>query len=166
MRTTVDEDRMRARGFTLIELMVVLLIAAVIAVIALPSIRNPVRDQQTEALASRFQQDLAWLRGQAVSGATTATLTIGAGCTWTVATGGGNNDVAHSMTAATLAATAPGTTCNATMTSISFDPLGMATIAPGTLASQTIAFIPTTGSSVTLQIFDSGAIVSNPANAS
>jgi prepilin-type N-terminal cleavage/methylation domain-containing protein len=56
----------RRRGFTLVELMVTLSIAAVLAAIAVPSMREFIARQRVEGMAKELATDLRYLRTQGV----------------------------------------------------------------------------------------------------
>lgn len=158
--------RRRQAGFTMVELIIVMLIIAIIAAIGLPSLLQTVRNQQSGDVATKFVQDLAWARGEAVSGHT-VTMALAADGSWVV-TEDGNTVNDHSLTATQVQADAPGLTCavaggNSCLTSpaMSFDTQGMVSNQP----TGVITFSSGKLSS-TLQIFTSGVVVTNVSNAS
>jgi type IV fimbrial biogenesis protein FimT len=72
-----------ARGFTLLELLVTLAIAAILAVVAAPSLRNLLTSNAVGALTSDFSTALGQARGLAIANNMCATV-----CTATVSAGG------------------------------------------------------------------------------
>ena len=78
--------RCRHTGFTLVELMVVMAVAAFLLFMATPPIASLLRTVQTRSLVGRFVTDLTWLRNQAattqVSATGPATMTLDRQCQW------------------------------------------------------------------------------------
>ena len=166
--------RRRGRGFTLLELLVVIVIVAIITTLALPSFLASIRSRHDADLVSKLAQDIAWARGDAIAG-WTVKLTLAADGTWSVSDNAPGATAAalaeHSLSAAQLQADAPGASCTvsdcsgstpgscaATMT---FDSLGMVSGAPAGVLSYANGNI-----SSSMQVFASGVVVENPCHAS
>jgi type IV fimbrial biogenesis protein FimT len=71
-----------ARGFTLVELMVVVTLVAVLSAIAVPSFRDLLLNQRLAASTSDFVAALSLARGEALKRAQTVTLSPFAGKDW------------------------------------------------------------------------------------
>jgi len=156
----------KTRGFTLIELLIAILIAVILLTAAIPSFLSSVHGQQTANVAQTFVQDVAWVRGQAISGAATASLTLSDNCAWQVRIGSAA-DTAHSMSATQLRSDAPTLSCTgipAAGLAFSFDSLGL--VDPPPASNSVITFTPGVGLPVSLEVFGSGVIVENPQHAS
>ncbi len=158
--------RTRPDGFTLIELLVTILIATLLLTLAVPSFLSSIHGQQTQSVAQNFIQDVAWVRGRAVSGAATATLSLAANCTWSVDTGDAGTDPTHGLTLQQITKDAPTLSCvgiPAGGLALSFDSMGL--VDPPT-SSGVITFTPGVGLPVSVEVFGSGMIVENPQHAS
>ncbi len=172
--TPARAARPRAAGFTLLELLVVIVIVAILGALALPSFLASIRSRHDTDLVNKLEQDIAWARGDAIAG-WTVTLTLAADGSWSVSDNAPTATSAalaeHSMSAAQLQADAPGVSCTvsdcsgsassscaATMT---FNSLGMVSGAPAGVLSYT-----TGGMSYSMQVFSSGVVVENPCHAS
>ncbi|WP_031407015.1 Tfp pilus assembly protein FimT/FimU [Thiomonas sp. FB-Cd] len=163
---------MKQRGFTLLELLVVIVIAAILFSVALPSFLSSIQGRQSVSVVSAFEQDIAWARGQAISNSPSVSMTLNADCTWTVNTGQGAEDAHHSMTIAQLQNNAPGISCTGVPAGglvMTFDSLGMVSIPSGSTSNpNTIITVNSSagGAPVSVQIFGSGVIVEDPQHAS
>ncbi len=147
--------------------MVTILVAAILLVVAVPSFLSSIHGQQVVSVMETFEQDVAWARGQAISGAVSPMLTLNTNCSWTVSTGS-PADSNHSMTPAQLAHDAPGITCSGIPATgylqLQFDPMGMVQTNSNTY--NTVTFTPASGLSSSVMIFGSGVLLGNPKNAS
>ena len=102
----------RAKGFTLIELMVVIAIVAILAKIAAPSFSDMMRKNRLSAASSALQVSLNLARSEAVKRGSDALVTVAANTTagdwangWTVfvdSTGTANNAVAPTADSSTV----------------------------------------------------------------
>lgn len=157
--------RLRAGGFTLLELLVTMVIGAILLVIAVPSFLSTIRGQQTADIVTKFAQDVAWARGEAIAGHA-VTLQIAADGSWQTSVDGGPADPDHSMSPAQLQADAPGVSCSLNGGScatglMTFDDIGILSNAPvGTMQYSSATM------SAAFQVFASGAVVPNPSYAS
>ena len=166
--------RSRAAGFTLLELLVVIVIVAILGTLALPSFLASIRSRHDADLVTKLAQDIAWARGDAIAG-WTVTLTLGADGSWSVADNAPGATTAalaeHSMSSAQLQADAPGASCavsdcagstsSSCAATLSFDAMGMVSGAPAGVLSYANGAINSS-----LQIFSSGVVVENPCHAS
>ena len=78
----------RAAGFTMVELMVVLAIAAIVLLVALPDLRPQVAAADAKSVASGMADALQYARQYALNTSNLVTFTP-SGCGYTVATAGG-----------------------------------------------------------------------------
>lgn len=76
-----------ARGFTLVELMIVLVLLAIVATIAVPNFVQFIRNNQVQAKADEVKSFLQYARGQAVT--TRRSYEVTTGTTWEVKPEGG-----------------------------------------------------------------------------
>ncbi|MHB8390692.1 MAG: GspH/FimT family pseudopilin [Acidobacteriaceae bacterium] len=156
---------MRQPGFTLLELLITIAVGAILLAIAVPSFLSSIHSQQVASVAENFEQDIAWVRGQAISGASSATLTLATDCSWVASTGSAA-DTQHSMSTAQLAKDSPGLTCNVPTggLALSFTNLGL--VKTTNASTSTITFVSGTSLPVSVEVFGSGAIVEDPQHAS
>ncbi len=73
-------DRCRARGFTLVELMVVVAIAAVLLTLVAPSFTNYFARKRLEGVFTEFATDIQYARSEAVQRNVPVRITFGSGC--------------------------------------------------------------------------------------
>ena len=85
--TSAEPRADHSRGFTLIELMVVITILAMLLLIAAPAVSNAIQNARTSALVHRLPQDVAWVRSKASSSPVPYQIVIGPGCQWLVQQG-------------------------------------------------------------------------------
>lgn len=160
-----------SRGFTLLELMVTIAVAAIIAAIALPSMLSSIAQRQAQSVGSQFVQDAQWTRMQAIAGAASAQITLNPDCSYTVLVSAQPPSVlaAHSMTSAQVASKAPGLSClgvPAGGLTLSFNDIGMVNTSGNDPDVVTFQSPHGTSSSSKVEIFGSGMMVWNPQNAS
>ena len=129
------------RGFTVIELMTVLVIAGVLLSLAIPSFRELLARNRVEGVAAELSTDLQYARSEAVSRNVPVGLIAGANC-YTVFVVGttpatscttlGTGGVSIKAVTIDVAATSLAFTSNGGQAFIQFDPVrGMATDAGG-----------------------------------
>lgn len=165
----------RQPGFTLIEMMVALAVASILLAVAAPVMMSSLGVRNAQSIGSHFVQDAAWVRSQAIAGATSASITLTTSCAYSADVAGVTSaeSGAHSMTAAQVESQAPGMQCAgvpANGLTVSFDALGLASIPSGQTsnAPTTVTFASPQGgaSGSTVEIFGSGIMIWNPQNAS
>ena len=153
----------RVRGFTLIEMMVTIAIAALLGIMVVPNLISMVDSGKTSVLVNKFPQDVAWARNQAVTTQQAVTMTLGANtCTWSTSVGG-TVSAEHSMTPQQLTATYPNVTCainGASSQTLTFTNQGFVNMSP------TITVTAGQGQTWTLQVLASGSVILNANTAS
>ena len=151
------------RGFTLIEMMVTIAVAAILGLLVVPNLIDMVDAGKTSVLVNKFPQDVAWARNQAVTTQQAVTMTLGANtCTWSTSVGG-TVSAEHSMTSQQLTATYPGVACTiqkAPSQTMTFTSQGFINMAP------TITITARQGQTWTLQVLASGSVILNANTAS
>ena len=159
------------RGFTLIELMVTIAIAAIMGLLVVPNLISMVDSGKTSVLVNKFPQDVAWARNQAVTTQQSVSMALSTtGCDWTT-TVGSNAVAEHSMSNASTQY--PGVQCTITTPpssgSLFFTPQGLVTDGPGgSPVSPTITITVTAarGQTWILQMLASGTVILNSNTAS
>jgi prepilin-type N-terminal cleavage/methylation domain-containing protein len=153
------------KGFTLVELMVVVGLIAFMLVQAVPSLSSGVRAARERSISQKFIQDFLWARSSAtasdasalnaaLSGIPSVTLAINADCSWSTSVNG-TSDPSHSMSSNDVSAVA----------SMSCSGSGLTLPATFTFTSQgyvsstgTLTMTGSSGQSTPLRVLHSGAI--------
>jgi prepilin-type N-terminal cleavage/methylation domain-containing protein len=165
------------RGFTLIEMMVTIGIAALLGLMVVPNLVSMVDAGRTSVMVNKFPQDVAWARNQAVTTQQPVQIDLSGlaanNCTWTTQTGAYQADgtiawatsAEHSLTAAQQQASYPNATCQekgGTANTLVFDSQGL--ISNGN--APTITVNDAHGQAWTLQVLTSGTVLQNAKTAS
>lgn len=90
MHSQVTQSRLTAQGFTLLELMVTVAIAAVLLAIAVPNVRNQILASEARQTARSVKDALDYARQYALNTSTITTFTPN-GCGYTVTANGPAN---------------------------------------------------------------------------
>ena len=121
-------------GFTLLELLVALAVAAVILAFAVPNFSAQVRQSREASLGQAFANAVQWSRMQAMTSGQPTALALSAGCTWTA------DAPQYGMTVAQFEQHYPDTPCVSTPATLSFSADGLlsgsALFSPGDLQFQ------------------------------
>uniref|UniRef100_E6PKK2 Putative Tfp pilus assembly protein, major pilin PilA n=1 Tax=mine drainage metagenome TaxID=410659 RepID=E6PKK2_9ZZZZ len=160
------------RGFTLIELMVTIAVAAMLGALGVPDLVSMIQSSKTSVLVNKFPQDVAWARNLAVTTQQPVVMKLGPGnCMWTTTVGGNPNPNAeHSMTNA--ATQYPGVTCTTTANApttgdLVFNSQGFITDGVGgPPISPTITVSTANGQTWMMQVLSSGSVILNSNTAS
>jgi len=161
------------RGFTLVELMVTIAIAALLGVLVVPNLIDMIDSGKTSVLVNTFAQDVAWARNQAVTTQQPVEIDLTGiatnACTWTTLVGG-QAVAAHSLTAAQFAARYPGVSCSIQQAPATgrlvFDNQGFITDGNGNAAAPVITVTAKQGQTWTMQLLGSGSVILNSNTAS
>ena len=142
-------------GFSLIELMIVVSIAAFLMTAAVPFLGSAVSNIRSRAVIAKFTDDFASLRNVAATGgASSVSLVVSGDCSWAASVGGVAN-TAHSMAVTDITTQASGLTCTlnpASPVTFTFTPQGTVN------TSAAITFTSTAGQTWNLQILNSGTL--------
>ena len=129
-------SKRRITGFTLLELMVTIAIAAILLAIALPSFQGTIRSNRVATAANELLASLSLARSEAISntrGAGVCTSTVGAACdgdwnsgwlVWADTNGDGALDAGETIVRYTQAK--PMLAMTGSATTLTFDPRGRA----------------------------------------
>lgn len=98
----------RVKGFTLVELMVIVVLLAIIAAIAIPNFTMLIRNNQLQAKADELHDLLQYARGEAVTNRDTAELTINTG-DWLLSVGDSERIIQSNATQAQVRTNLTGT---------------------------------------------------------
>jgi type IV fimbrial biogenesis protein FimT len=128
--------RDRRGGYTLAELMAVIVIAGIIATIAVPRLSGYIRHLSARSAVSTVVSDLALARTQAVREGRTVSLRVTGAAAYQVTVDVGANPV-RTLKTVNVAGTRRTVTLTPNPTTISFDPRGM--LRPGSGAELRIA---------------------------
>ncbi len=156
----------KARGFTLLELLVTIAVAAILASIALPNFSSQIAGGHAQSLMNQFASDVSWARSKAVASDETMTLTFNnPACTWQTTTANGAMVAAHTMTSNELASgNYNQVQCSSGGTvTMTFSPDGTVTMNPASSLNFTFS---AGGQNWALAVLPSGSIVFDPSNAS
>lgn len=157
----------RAAGFTMIELMVVLAIAAVVLLVAMPDLRPQVAAANARSVASGMADALQYARQYALNTSNLVTFTP-SGCGYSVATASGTQLLSQSSSAGS------GVSCQPLANAVSFLGDGSVslctqgasglTCSPASAASSPLApaVVSGGGSSFTISLSSGGLISTNP----
>ena len=148
-----------ALGFTLLELMIVVALAALLATVALPRLTSAVAARKADSLSQLFVQDANWVRAQAVAGKGPASITLQSDCSWQAAIAG-QADAQHTLSPAQVQAQYPGASCSGLPTGglqLSYDDVGL--VALSNNATVTFALAGNPQAPQQLYIYASGVIV-------
>ena len=157
----------KVRGFTLLELLVTIAVAAILASIALPNFSSQIASGHAQSLMNQFASDVSWARSKAVSSDETLAVAYNnPGCTWQSGIYVNGNFTttfaAHTMNSSQLASgNYNQVQCSGAAGTMIFTPDGLVS---GTPASN-LTF-SAGGQKWTLMVLPSGSIVFDPANAS
>lgn len=143
----------RSRGFTMVELSVTIVVAALLLAVVLPNLGTTLSNSRSRTVVSKFTQDFASLRNSAATGSPTVTLTLNADCTWSAAVAG-VADTSRSMSAqpSTAGLSCSGLTGTALPVTFNFSPQGF--VQP----SASFVFTAGTGQSWPMQVLSSGTV--------
>ena len=149
-------DRRPAHGFTLIELMVTIAVAAILGMLVVPNLVSMVQAGKASVLVNQLPQDVAWARNQAVTTQRPVVLTIGPGnCVWST-TVGGVRSAEHSLLDA--AGKYPGVICSVSgggSQTLTFNSEGFVSAAP------LVTITAPGGQAWDLQVLSSGSVILN-----
>ncbi|CAI09027.1 GspH/FimT family pseudopilin [Aromatoleum aromaticum] len=133
----------RSEGFTLIELMVVIVIAAILATIAIPALGDFIKKARVRGAAEALHADLMYARSEAVLRSQDITVSITGGADWCYGLNAGgtcNCATAGSCSIKSVAgSTFNGTALTSNFTSLTFDGTqGTISGAGGTIGTDTV----------------------------
>ncbi len=167
--------RAAGAGFTLVEMMITIAIAAILGLMVVPNLVSMFDSGKTSVLVNKFPQDVAWARNQAVTSQNAVTIVLtgisGNACTWTVKGDGltPSQISEHSFTAQQFASY-PNVTCQITNPpatgEMEFDSQGFLSDGHGNAVAPTITVTAAQGQTWVLQVLGSGSVLLNANTAS
>ena len=138
--------RPHQKGFTLVELMVIIAIMAIIAAIAIPQLNIWMVRARIQGASGRLQQDITWAEGYAIRSGYPVQVSVksggNTGCAWTITPAALNvKQQAPEMTSAAFTSRYPNTACNViTGLTFSITPTGMVYDSTGTIGGSAVTF--------------------------
>jgi len=139
-----------AKGFTLVELLIIIAVLGILAAIAVPQFNIWLVRARIQAASGHLQQDLAWAEGYAIRSGYPVQVQIqsggATGCSWTLTPAAPNvSQAVPQMTAAAFASRYPNTSCNvltgaSTSSIVNIGPTGMVYTAGGTITGAAVTF--------------------------
>ena len=134
------------KGFTLIELMVIIAVMGIIAAVAIPQFNIWMIRATIQGASGHLQQDVAWAEGYAIRSGYPVQVSISSGgtggCAWTITPQASNvQQQVPQMLASAFASRYPNTVCNVvTGATFSITPTGMVYGSSGTITSADVTF--------------------------
>ncbi|MDR7927622.1 GspH/FimT family pseudopilin [Acidithiobacillus thiooxidans] len=137
------------KGFTLIELMVIIAIMAIIAAIAIPQYNIWMVRARIQGASGRLQQDITWAEGYAIRSGYPVQVSVSSGgttggCSWSITPAASNvQQQVPQMSVAEFASRYPNTVCNVnspTGGTFSITPTGMVYGSKNTITGSAVTF--------------------------
>ncbi|MBU2761225.1 pilus assembly FimT family protein [Acidithiobacillus sulfurivorans] len=133
------------KGFTLIELMVIIAIMAIIAAIAIPQYNIWMVRAAIQGASGHLQQDITWAEGYAIRSGYPVQVSVtsgGTGCSWTITPAASNvKQQIPQMSATEFASRYPNTVCSVISgATFSITPTGMVYGSNNTITGSAVTF--------------------------